>query len=73
MDKIYRLFEKVGINRREKSYDRCFELWTTLGTSYNQLGQYSLAMKCFDEPKKIKEKGKTGEWKGSILAIILKL
>ena len=33
----------------------------------------SLAMKFFDEPKKIKEKGKTGEWKGSILAIILKL
>lgn len=44
---IHYAAEGIEIARREKSYDRCFELWTTLGTSYNQLGQFSLAMKCF--------------------------
>jgi tetratricopeptide (TPR) repeat protein len=37
----------IEIARREKKYDRLFELWTTLGTSYNQLGHFNLAMKCF--------------------------
>ncbi len=46
----------IEIARQEKSYDRCFELWTTLGTSYNQLGQFSLAMKCFQTAASLEEK-----------------
>jgi tetratricopeptide (TPR) repeat protein len=42
--------------RREKKYDRLFELWTTLGTSYNQLGEYQLALKCFQTAANLEEK-----------------
>lgn len=37
----------IDIARREKNYDRCFELWTTLGVSYKNLGKPKLAETCF--------------------------
>jgi tetratricopeptide (TPR) repeat protein len=40
-------WDGIEIARRGESYDRCFELWTTLGTSYNHLGEFNLSMKCF--------------------------
>ncbi len=46
----------IEIARRENSYDRCFELWTTLGTSYNKLGKFSLAMKCFQTAASLEAK-----------------
>lgn len=44
---IHNAWDGIEIARREKKHDRLFELWTTLGTSYNQLSEYQLAMKCF--------------------------
>nr|WP_255724555.1 tetratricopeptide repeat protein [Shimazuella soli] len=48
--------EGIDIARREKKYDRCFELWTTLGTSYNHLGEYQMAMKCFQTASSLEGK-----------------
>jgi tetratricopeptide (TPR) repeat protein len=38
----------IQIARRVKNYDRCFELWTTLGRAYKQLGQLLYARHCFE-------------------------
>jgi tetratricopeptide (TPR) repeat protein len=43
-------FAEKGLElaRRSRNMDRCFELWTTLGSSYKQLRQFDFAERCFE-------------------------
>jgi transcriptional regulator with XRE-family HTH domain len=38
----------IDISRREKNYDRCFEMWTTLGSIYKDMGNLKMAKVCFE-------------------------
>lgn len=46
----------IDIARRVKNYDRCFELWTALGTAYKNLGFLDLAEKCFQAALRFENK-----------------
>ncbi len=46
----------IDIARREKQFDHCFELWTTLGVSYKNLGHPDMAKTCFDTASNLKHK-----------------
>ncbi|MRG27793.1 tetratricopeptide repeat protein [Laceyella tengchongensis] len=46
----------IDIARREKNYDRCFELWTTLGVSYKNLKKPKLAETCFKTASRFEKK-----------------
>lgn len=46
----------IEIARREKHFDHSFELWTTLGVSYKNLGHLDLAKTCFDTASRLKNK-----------------
>jgi tetratricopeptide (TPR) repeat protein len=37
----------IDLARREKNYDRSFEMWTTLGSIYKDLGNLEMAKVCF--------------------------
>jgi tetratricopeptide (TPR) repeat protein len=45
---IQKAKQAIDIARREKSYDRSFEMWTTLGSIYKDLGDLQLAKVCFE-------------------------
>lgn len=45
---IQKAKQAIDIARREKSYDRSFEMWTTLGSIYKDLGNLELAKVCFE-------------------------
>lgn len=46
----------IEIARRVEDYDRCFELWTTLGISYKRLGDLEKAKQCFETVLRFEEK-----------------
>ncbi|MCH5583671.1 tetratricopeptide repeat protein [Shimazuella sp. AN120528] len=48
----------IDIARREKKFDRCFELWTTAGTIYKNMGQYDAAELSFQTASKFEDKVK---------------
>ncbi|TCS93482.1 tetratricopeptide repeat protein [Hazenella coriacea] len=48
--------EGIELARIESNYDRLFDLWTVLGTSYMNLKQWKKAERCFLEALKLKDK-----------------
>ncbi|PRZ12677.1 tetratricopeptide repeat protein [Laceyella sediminis] len=46
----------IDIARREKNYNRCFELWTTLGVIYKNMGKLMLAETCFQTASRFENK-----------------
>nr|WP_232345303.1 tetratricopeptide repeat protein [Paenactinomyces guangxiensis] len=46
----------IALARVDKAYDRCCELWTTLGSVYSEKGNLNLAEICFLTALKLKDK-----------------
>lgn len=46
----------IDLARREKRFDRCFELWTTAGTIYKNICKWDAAMLCFQTAAKFEDK-----------------
>ncbi|WP_028776450.1 helix-turn-helix domain-containing protein [Shimazuella kribbensis] len=46
----------IDIARREKKFDRCFELWTTAGTVYKNMGKFDASELCFQTAAKFENK-----------------
>ncbi|TCP65552.1 tetratricopeptide repeat protein [Baia soyae] len=46
----------IDIARRNKNFDRCFELWTTLGSAYIHLGDLEQAKICFETASQFESK-----------------
>ncbi len=51
-------YATIGIDmaRREKNYDRSFELWTTLASSYKNTGDFEKAKLCFETASRFEDK-----------------
>ncbi|KPC76875.1 hypothetical protein ADL26_04405 [Thermoactinomyces vulgaris] len=46
----------IDMAQRLKHFDHCFELWTTLGVSYKNLGDFDSAKTCFNTAYRFKNK-----------------
>lgn len=46
----------IDMAQRSKHFDHCFELWTTLGVSYKNLGDFDSAKTCFNTAYRFKNK-----------------
>lgn len=55
-DAIKFAYKGIELARLEKNYDRCFELWTTLGVSYKHLGDIESAKLCFQTASSFEDK-----------------
>ena len=53
---IERAKKAIDIARREKNYDRSFEMWTTLGSIYKDLSNLEMAKVCFETAAQWKDK-----------------
>lgn len=45
----------IDLARRSRNHDRCFELWTTLGSSYKQIGDLKKARLCLETALRFKD------------------